>query len=277
MKVLVTGAGGYIGKHVVKYLLDNNITVIANDFAIKDIDNRATIKVNNLFEIENPYEEFLKPDVCIHLAWKDGFIHNSDAHMAYLSNHYLFIDKLLKNGLKQIVVMGSMHEVGYYEGAIDENTPCNPLSFYGIAKDSLRRSSSMLAEKYDAIWQWIRAYYIYGDDKLGNSIFSKIQQAVEQGKRTFPFTSGKNKYDFIHIRDLAEMICKVALQKQEKGIINCCSGKPVSLGDQIEWYIKDNKFDIKLEYGIYPDRPYDSPAIWGDNSKIQKIYNNSNN
>lgn len=274
MKILVTGAGGYIGRHVVKYLLDNNIEVIANDFNDDRLDKRAVINTANIFEVDNPYKVLGEADVCIHLAWKDGFVHNSNAHMEYLSDHYKFIDKMLSSGLKQMVVMGSMHEVGYYEGAIDENTPCNPLSLYGIAKDALRRSSKMLAEKYGALWQWIRAYYIFGDDKYASSIFAKLQQAASDGKKTFPFTTGKNKYDFIHIEKLAEMISQVALQKEVTGIINCCSGKPVSLAEQVEWYIKENKLDIKLEYGAFPDRAYDSPAVWGNSEKIEKIFAN---
>lgn len=274
MKILVTGAGGYIGRHVVKYLLDNNIEVIANDFNDERLDKRAVINTANIFEVDNPYKVLGEADVCIHLAWKDGFVHNSNAHMEYLSDHYKFIDKMLSSGLKQMVVMGSMHEVGYYEGAIDENTPCNPLSLYGIAKDALRRSSKMLAEKYGALWQWIRAYYIFGDDKYASSIFAKLQQAASEGKKTFPFTTGKNKYDFIHIEKLAEMISQVALQKEVTGIINCCSGKPVSLAEQVEWYIKENKLDIKLEYGAFPDRAYDSPAVWGNSEKIDKIFAN---
>lgn len=275
MKILVTGASGYIGKHVINQLINTEHKVIANDFSNPDIncDNVEYIG-KNLFESENPYEDTCKPDVCIHLAWKDGFVHNSNAHMEYLSDHYRFIDKMLSAGLKHIVIMGSMHEVGYFEGAIDESTSCNPLSLYGIAKDALRRSSKLLADKYNAVWQWIRAYYIYGDDKRGNSIFAKIQQAVENGKTTFPFTTGKNKYDFIHIDTLANMIASVAMQKEIDGIINCCSGKPVSLGEQIESYIKENNLNISLEYGAFPDRPYDSPAVWGNDDKIRKILDN---
>ena len=275
MKILVTGASGYIGKHVINQLINTEHTVIANDFSNPGIDcDNVEYIGRNLFESENPYEDADRPDVCIHLAWKDGFVHNSNAHMEYLSDHYKFVDRMLSAGLKQIVIMGSMHEVGYFEGAIDENTPCNPLSMYGIAKDCLRRSSKLLAEKCNAVWQWIRAYYIYGDDKRGNSIFAKIQQAVENGINDFSFYYGKNKYDFIHIDTLAEMITAVAMQKEVDGIINCCSGKPVSLGEQIESYIKENNLNISLEYGAFPDRPYDSPAVWGNDDKIRKILNN---
>ena len=60
-------------------------------------------------------------------------------------------------------------------------------------------------------------------------------------------------------------------QKQEQGIINICSGRPEKLADRVERFIKENEYDIELEYGAFPDRPYDSKAIWGDSRKIEKI------
>ena len=182
---------------------------------------------------------------------------------------------MVESGVKQIAVMGTMHEVGYYEGAIDENTPCNPISMYGIAKDALRRSLIAYAKKQEFTLQWLRAYYIYGDDKRSNSIFAKLTAAVEEGKETFPLNSGKNKYDFISVDDLADQISSCVLQNEVNGIINCCSGVPVSLGEMVETFVKNHNYNIKLEYGVFPDRPYDSPAIWGDNEKISRIMKNS--
>ena len=94
--------------------------------------------------------------------------------MGDLSGHYRFLTAMIDGGLKRLAVMGTMHEIGYWEGAIDENTPCNPQSMYGIAKDVLRRSMMLYCKQHDCILQWLRAYYILGDDKKNSSIFCKL-------------------------------------------------------------------------------------------------------
>ena len=271
-KILVTGAGGYIGQHVVKALLDKGADVIATDIRLDDVDDRATKIQKNIFEEnENIFTEMGSPDVCLHMAWRDGFVHNSDRHIEDLDSHYKFISNMMKGGLKQIAVMGTMHEVGYYEGAIDENTPTNPLSLYGIAKNTLRQLTFLLGKNENVIVQWIRGFYIFGDDLKNNSIFKKIVEAEQEGKTEFPFTSGKNKYDFLSIYDMADQIAEIVLQDKINGIINSCTGQPMTLAEKVESFIKENNFKIKLKYGAYPDRPYDSPGIWGDATKINEI------
>lgn len=273
MKILVTGANGYIGRFVVKSLLDKGAEVIACDIVTKDVDERANCKSQNLFDLPecNVYELLGSPDVCLHMAWRNGFVHNAPTQMGDLSAHYNFLTAMINGGLKQLAVMGSMHEVGYWEGAISDNTPCNPLSMYSIAKDSLRRAMQLYSQQKDVVFQWLRGFYILGDDKHNNSIFCKLLLAAEEGKKSFPFTTGKNKYDFITVEELANQISAAVMQKEVTGIINCCSGKPVSLAERVELFIKENNLDIKLEYGAFPDRPYDSPCIYGDPTKINKI------
>lgn len=271
-KVLVTGANGYVGRHVVKKLLDLGCVVIASDFNFDGVDKRAEYCTTELFSgHKDIYDEFGRPDAVIHLAWRNGFVHNADSHINDLPNHYTFLKNMMDGGLKNITVMGTMHEVGYWEGAIDENTPTNPSSLYGIAKNSLREMMPILSNGKDVAVKWLRAYYIMGDDLKNKSIFSKLVQKAQDGAKTFPLNSGKNKYDFINVEDLAEQISKAAIQTKITGVINCCTGKPISLGEKVEEFIKEKGYDITLEYGVFPDRPYDSPEVWGNPDKINKI------
>ena len=272
MKVLVSGAGGYIGRHVVDELINRGYEVLAADVRFDNVNEKAVKVETPIFSgDENIYEQLGRPDALIHLAWRDGFNHNSENHIMDLPSHYTFIKNMLEGGLKNITVMGSMHEVGYFEGAIKEDTPTNPESLYGIAKNSLRQMVELLAKKNEATYKWLRGYYIVGDDLRSNSIFGKILRSANEGKTTFPFTSGKNQYDFISIDELAKMIALSGVQTDVDGIINCCSGTPMTLADRVEKFIKDNNLNIKLLYGTFPDRPYDSPGVWGDSSKINKI------
>ena len=276
MKVLVTGANGYIGRHVIAELLKENIEVIACDLNTSDIDKRARPVELDIFNLPegNIFKALGSPDVCLHMAWRNGFIHNASTQIGDLSAHYKFLTSMIDGGLKHVAIMGTMHAIGYWERAIDDNTPCNPKSMYGIAKDALRRAMELYTSEKDCVFQWLRCYYILGDDKHNNSIFCKILKAAEEGKTTFPFTSGKNKYDFINVEDLAFLITAVITQNHINGIINCCTGKPISLAERVETFIKDQKLNIKLDYGKFPDRPYDSPCIYGDPTKINQILKN---
>lgn len=274
MKVVVTGAAGYIGRHVVKELLNMGYEVVAVDLTHKDIDERAEMSNVAIFSADTDiYQQLGCPDVVIHMAWKDGFIHNSSEHMNNLSSHFVFLNNLINQGCKNIAVMGTMHEVGFWEGKIDENTPCNPLSQYGIAKNALRQSLLLSAQNKDVNIFWLRAYYILGDDARNSSIFTKILAAAEDGKKEFPFTTGKNQYDFIDVKLLAKMIATTSTQDKYTGIINVCTGKPISLAERVEAFIREKNLDIKLKYGCFPERPYDSSLVYGDNTIIERIMN----
>ena len=271
MRILVTGANGFLGRGVVRALLDKGADVFAVGRNTDLVDSRAARINEDIFNEQHPYEKFGYPDVLLHLAWRDGFVHYSDAHVSDLPLHYEFLKKFMNTPIKQIAVVGSMHEIGFFEGSIKEETPCNPITPYGIAKNTLRQLANMLCLQNGKKFQWLRGYYIVANDRYGSSIFSKIALAEHEGKNEFPFTMGQNQFDFIDYDDFCDQVSACVLQDQILGIINICSGYPEKLADRVERFIKENGFAIKLKYGAFPDRPYDSKAVWGDGEKIQTI------
>lgn len=281
-KILITGANGYIGSHVVRSALElcPHSHVIALDFNNSNIDSHAEYCSIDILKESNKtdlFDQLGRPDVCIHLAWKDGFNHNAGSHLDNLSNHFCFLKNMIDSGCQNISVMGTMHEIGFWEGEINEETPCNPLSLYGISKNALRQAIMSYVKNKQISMKWLRAYYITGNDKLNNSVFAKILQMASEGKKTFPFTTGLNKYDFIDVQELATLIVLASVQNKINGIINVCSGEAISLKDKVELFIKEKKLDIRPEYGTFPAREYDSKECWGNTDKIKLIKRNHPN
>ncbi len=273
MRILVTGANGYLGPGIVTHLLNHGHTVVAAGKAMDRVDLRAEKKLCDIFRVKDPYTYFGQPDVLLHLAWRDGFIHYSDAHIDDLPNHYRFIKSFAESDVKMISSMGSMHEIGFYEGCVKDDTPCNPTTPYGISKNALRQLTQMLCTKNNKKFIWLRGYYIVGNSQYGSSVFSKITAAEAEGKSDFPFTLGQNQFDFLDYEDFCERVAAAVGQEEILGVINICSGYPERLADRVERFIKERDYSIKLKYGAFPDRPYDSKAIWGDGQKIEMILN----
>lgn len=271
MKIAVTGANGFLGRGIVKEFALHGHEVVAVDRRCDCAESAAYFVEGNIFDMEDPYAEFKNPDCVVHLAWRDGFRHNSAAHLEDLAAHVEFARKLTASPLRRLSVMGSMHEVGYFEGGVRADTACRPQSMYGIAKNSLRQAGFLLSQGSGTEFQWLRGYYIVDNTLSGASIFSKICQAAHEGKKTFPFTMGQNQYDFLDYNEFCTQVAEVATSELGTGIYNICSGRPEKLADRVERFIEENGFDIKLKYGAFPDRPYDSPAVWGYSEKARSL------
>ena len=274
MRILVTGSNGYLGQGIIKQLIDDGVEVVAADISNEKVNKLATVKSANIFEVNNPYDYFNQPDVLLHLAWRNGFVHNAYTHIEDFPKHCSFIKTMIDSGVKRVAVMGTMHEIGFFEGSINEDTPCNPQNLYGIAKNALRNFTYLLGYKANIPIQWLRGYYMVGNVGNGCSIFSKITMAEKEGVTSFPFTNGLNQCDFIDYDDFCLQTAATVEQDSINGIINICSGRPQRLSERVERFIHDNNYKIKLDYGKFPDRVYDSVAVWGDNKKIKSILKN---
>jgi len=279
MKILVTGATGFIGKYVVKHLLSKDYEVIAS--GLETIEKSAftgsknpkyiSYNINNQSD-SNLYNYFGEPDVLIHLAWTGLPNYKQLFHFEEnLMRDYFFIKNLIINGLKQVIVTGTCFEYGMQSGCLTETMPSQPTNPYGLAKDTLRRFLEQLQNIHPFVFQWVRLFYMYGEGQNPNSLISLLDKALNDNAEEFKMSGGEQLRDYLHVGTVGQIIAEIASQQKITGIINCCSGSPISVRKLVENYIYYKAKTINLKLGHYPYPDYEPFAFWGDNTKLKTI------
>lgn len=277
MKILVTGATGFIGRHVVQWLVNNGFTdVIATSTSLEKAQemswyNHVTyIQCDYFKEERDYYTHFMKPDILIHCAWKGvSDVSNRNHILLNLPTEIHFLDWFINAGKTKLVVVGSCYEYGTVNGCLSEEITTNPNTYYAIAKDTLRRYLELRTKYTSVSWNWIRVFFQYGEGQNPKSLLPQLESAIQRGDTIFPLSSGEQLRDYISVSKTAELICKIALQNKIAGIVNCCSGTPISVRRFAESIIMKHNSPIKLDFGAVAYRDYEGLAYWGDITKMK--------
>lgn len=274
---MITGGSGYIGEVIIEKLLkeysDKYDIIAIGRTPVKNVNSIKFIKWDIKDKNEqNLYELFGQPDICLHLAWEDGFNHNKLEHVYNVFDHIKFLINLANSGVKHFCVAGTFREYGSARYADDDRRMEIARNYYVAAKIFLYSTLNIyFNNKKDCLFQWIRPFSVIGNDERNNSIFSKIIQWEAAGKQSFPFTDGQERYDFIGIEEAARQIINVISQEDISGIIDICTGSTRTLEDMVKEFIQSRNFSIRPKYGAFEKRSYDPAIMRGNNSKILEI------
>lgn len=279
-KILVTGATGFIGNQVIPLLLAKGHNVIAtarSEMKARDQNWFSSVKFLALDFSElnseiNYFQYFGFPDKLLHLAWEGLPNYLEDFHIEEnLPRHKLFLQNLLINGLKDITVTGTCYEYGLQEGCLSETMNADPVTSYGIAKNELKKCLFTLGQENKINVKWLRLFYMFGKGQAANSLYTHMENAVEEKALEFKMSGGEQVRDFLPLSKMAKMIAAATVQNDINGIINCCSGVPVKVSDFVEDFFRQKNYSIKLQKGFYPYVSYEPMEFWGDNTKIKSI------
>lgn len=282
-KVAVTGATGFIGPYVIRKLLDAGCTVVASSAREEKAREQSwyghveyiPFDLTTVSSGDDYFDLFGRPDHLIHLAWEGLPNYKATFHMDdNLPRHSIFLENLIRNGLKDLTVTGTCLEYGLQEGALSEDMPVYPANPYAIAKNELRLFLQQLQNELPFHLKWVRLFYMYGKGQNPNSLFSQLDKALAGNEPTFNMSGGEQIRDYLPIEMVASYITQITLNPSAEGVINCCSGQPVTVRQMVEEHLARRQQYISLNLGHYPYPDYEPFRFWGDNSKLKTILSN---
>ena len=283
-KILVTGATGFIGNYVIAELLkDKKCIIIASSSSLekaKKSDWFSSVQYIpfNLKEFDNNvnyYQYFNQPDAIIHLAWEGLPNYKASFHISEnMPRHFSFLSNCIKHGLTDVTITGTCFEYGLQEGCLNEMMDTMPANAYAQAKDDLRKKLELLKKNENFYLKWVRLFYMYGKGQSPNSLLSQLDNALLNGDTKFNMSGGEQLRDYLPVEKVAAYVVKIALQNKLTGIINCCSGNPITVKEFVEKYLEQQQQSIRLNLGYYPYADYEPMRFWGDNKKLKIIINN---
>ena len=278
--ILVTGASGFVGRHVVSALLSKSgvaVTVVGRNeekFSML-LDKHPQLKFVE-FDIsqatQDCYAQLGKPDSVIHLAWDGLPNYTLNFHFdTELPKQYNFLKKLIFGGLQNLLVAGTCFEYGMKHGSLREDLECSPSTAYGFAKASLLNQLRYLKNERSFKLCWARLFYSYGTGQASGSLYSLLCAAIERGDLVFNMSAGEQLRDFLPIEEVARHLVALSHHCDDLDIVNVCSGEPISVRAFAEKIVALKQSKIQLNLGYYGVPSYEPMAFWGDAAKLRSL------
>lgn len=277
LKIAVTGASGFVGRHVLTELLrhETEIVAVTRDAArLRGLhESIQIVEMDIAHPASDCFEQMGQPDVLIHLAW-DGLPNYKSLHHfeTELPKQYQFLEAMIEAGLQSLLVTGTCFEYGMQSGSLSEETQTKPNNPYGYAKDALRQQLEFLKSVKPFSLAWARLFYMYGEGQPGTSLYPKLKGAVLRGDKVFNMSGGEQLRDYLPVEEVARQIVELAMARRNIGAVNICSGKPISVRRLVEQWLLENNWEIELNLGYYPYPDYEPMAFWGDSSLIKSLF-----
>ncbi len=242
MRVLVTGATGFVGRWATSALTARGAEVIRLSRAASHSGDFEPVVVANLLDpnsIRSAVNE-VRPNVVLHLAWdvSHGRFYQAAANLDWLAASVHLARAAIDAGVSRIVGVGTCVEYSPPENddCDEDTTPAEPNTLYGISKEALRRVISRYAAENGFSFAWARLFYLFGPSEDARRLVPSVSIQLARGLPA-ELSSGRALRDFMDVRDVGEALAMLTLS-DVTGTVNVGSGRAVSIGavaDQLVW------------------------------------------
>lgn len=273
MKVAVTGAGGFVGRHAVSALRRLGVDLVACSRSERASEDGLTWRRLDLREDPTGvFQRLGRPDSVLHLAW-GGLPHYESAHHVEeeLPMQERFLDALAREGLPHLVVAGTCLEYGLRSGELTEEHEPAPTTNYARAKDAVRRGVERLRDAHGLGFVWARLFYLHGPGQGPSSLRGQLLEALARGDATFGMSPGEQLRDYLPVERAADSLARLALSRVDAGVVNVCSGVPVRVRELVEGWLAGDPRGIALDLGRHPYAAHEPFEFWGSRRKLDRV------
>ncbi len=269
MKVLLTGAGGFLGRYVQANLTERGIETVA--IGRSTPDPAQAVDLLNPADIERGVARAGATHL-LHLAWdvSPGEYWHSTVNLRWVESTLRLVEAFCKHGGRKVVIAGSCAEYAGTDSLSQEDaTPLVPATLYGVAKDATRRLVAATCLHYGAAWAWGRIYLPYGAGEHPQRLIPSLIGALTGARPPFG-VNGNACRDFIHAADVASALVSLT-QDQAQGAYNICSGEAVQIAAVVRQLAGLLGADPAAILDRATARPGEPAVVAGEDRKLRDL------
>jgi nucleoside-diphosphate-sugar epimerase len=273
-RVLVTGAGGFIGRHAVPHLLGRGFEVhaLGRGQRPEHLPPEAFWHTADLLEPATASEivTAVRPSHLLHLAWyaTHGLFWTSAENLKWVEASLRLFRSFTEAGGQRAVCAGSCAEYDWDFGFCSEaTTPRRPTSLYGICKNALREVLAQYCADAGPSIAWGRVFFLYGPGEKSTRLVPSVILSLSEGRRA-TFGPGRHFRDFLHVDDVASGLVAL-LDSSYRGALNIASGMPLQIRTVVETIARQMKRpDLVAFDEMLPPRP-EPPLLVADTRQLE--------
>jgi nucleoside-diphosphate-sugar epimerase len=236
-RVLVTGANGFVGRHVVSALAESGADLVFVVRAGQELpaafieSGSRVVSTADVFNEDRRWwtQTIEGVDTFVHTAWytnpRDYMI--SEQNRTCEEGTVKIAEMLVNSGIRRFVGLGTCLEYRQTGEVLTTETELRPESPYAKAKHQTYLRLLPTLAKANIEFTWCRLFYMYGPGEHESRLVPYLRREFSQG-RVVKLRTPNQVLDFLDVRDVAARIAQVALGR-ETGALNICSGVGTSV------------------------------------------------